>query len=72
MTDLLTLVSLDGSSQPERILDHFEERTGLVGEPTSDGRTYELESEEHELDVVEALTDIDPAWTEHVGFQDPG
>ena len=71
MPETLTLVNLDGSEQAERILDRFEERTGWRGERASQGRIYELESEEQELEVTEALAAVDPAWTEHVALEDP-
>ncbi len=70
MTDL-TLLNLDGSDEAERLLDAFEERTGLRGERSSQGRIYELASEEQEHDVTEALSAIDPGWTEHVALEDP-
>ena len=71
MPETLTLVNLDGSEQAERILDGFEERTGWRGERASQGRIYELESEEQELEVTEALAAVDPAWAEHVALEDP-
>ena len=71
MPDTLTLVKLDASERAERILDGFEERTGLRGERVPQGRVYELASEEQELEVTEALAAVDPAWTEHVAVEDP-
>jgi hypothetical protein len=71
MPETLTLLNLDRSDQAERILDRFEERTGLRGERSSEGRIYELASEEQELDVTEALAAVDPGWTEHVALEDP-
>jgi hypothetical protein len=71
MPETLTLLNLDRSEQAERILDAFEERTGLRGERDAQGRIYELASEEQELDVTEALAAIDPGWTDHVALEDP-
>ncbi len=72
MADVLILTSLDGSPRAEQILDAFEQRTGLRGEATSQGRLYDLSVVEHEVEVVQTLTAIDPAWTDRVGLQDPG
>jgi hypothetical protein len=70
MADEIILTKLD--EEADRILDAFEERTGLDGEDDGDKRTYPIEGTEHEIDVVQTLTDIDEDWTEHVGVQDPG
>jgi hypothetical protein len=70
MADTITLTKLD--EEADRILDAFEERTGLEAEDDVDRRVYPVEGTEHEIDVVQTLTDIDEDWTEHVGVQDPG
>ena len=71
MPSALILVNLDHSPEAERIMDRFEERTGLRGDAVEQGRFYDLEVVEEEVEVVEVLTDIDPAWTERVGFAAP-
>ena len=71
MADHVILRPLDGSSEATRILDEFESRTGLNAEPHGDGRLYELHGEEHRTRIVQTLTDIDAAWTDHVGFKLP-
>jgi hypothetical protein len=70
MSDL-TLLNLHGTDEGERLLDAFEERTGLRGERSSQGRIYEIASEGEELDVTEALAAIDPGWVDHVALEDP-
>jgi hypothetical protein len=69
MADHIILTKLD--SDADRILDAFEERTGLDSEDDGDRRTFDIEGEEHAIDVVQTLTDIDEDWTEHVGVEDP-
>jgi hypothetical protein len=72
MADLLILRALDGSGDAERILDEFEQRTGLAPDVRDDGRYYELHGEEHRTHIVQTLTEIDPGWTDHLGFKLPG
>jgi hypothetical protein len=72
MADLLILRVLDGSSDGERILDEFEQRTELRGEAVGGERRYEIDAEHHRTRVVRTLTEIDPAWTDHLGFRLPG
>jgi hypothetical protein len=69
MADSIILTKLDADA--DRILDAFEQRTGLEGEDDGDRRIYDLEGREHEVEVVQTLTGVDEDWTEHVGFQDP-
>jgi hypothetical protein len=68
MADII-LTKLD--DQADRILDAFERQTGLEGEDDGEKRFFEIEGREHEVDVVQTLTAIDEAWTDHVGFEDP-
>jgi hypothetical protein len=71
MADHVILRPIDGSADAERILDEFERRTGLHAEPHGDGRLYELHGAEHQTHIVRTLTEIDRAWTEHVGLRFP-
>jgi len=71
MADHICLLKLGDSTQAERIMDRFEQRTGLMPEPTTGGRMYALAAEEHEVDVVQTLTMIDEDWTDHLALQDP-
>jgi hypothetical protein len=70
MADTITLIPHDDEAQ--RILDAFEQRTGLEAEDASDGaRVYPIEGDEHQIDVVQTLTDIDEDWTDHIAVGDP-
>lgn len=72
MTTAITITRLGDSPDADRILDEFEQRTGLEGEAQADGRSYEMHDELHRTKVIGTLTDIDAGWTEHLGFKDPG
>jgi hypothetical protein len=69
MGDEIILTKLD--DEAERIIDAFEERTGLEGEDEGDHRRFELVNGDHAIDVVQTLDAIDDDWPEHVGFQEP-
>ncbi|MEA2141874.1 MAG: hypothetical protein QOI64_304 [Solirubrobacteraceae bacterium] len=71
MADHVILRALDGSADAERILDEFEARTGLHAEAHGDGRLYQVHGAEHQTHVVQTLTEIDRAWTDHVGLRFP-
>lgn len=71
MADHISLLKLGDSPQAERIMDRFEQRTGLMPESTTGGRMYALAAEEHEVDIVQTLTMIDEDWTDHLALQDP-
>jgi hypothetical protein len=71
MADHVILRPLDGSADAIRILDEFESRTGLHAEPHGDGRLYELHGAGHQTHIIQALNEIDRAWTEHVGLRFP-
>jgi hypothetical protein len=71
MSDQITLQALDGSDDAQRILDEFEQRTGLRGDRVGDTRTYELHDADHRTRIIQTLTRIDASWTDHVGFKMP-
>ncbi|HWC26347.1 MAG TPA: hypothetical protein VG474_07175 [Solirubrobacteraceae bacterium] len=71
MADHLILRSLSESPEAERILDEFEQRTGLQPETRDGARVYALHEEDHRTRIVQTLTEIDPAWTDHLGLQMP-
>ena len=72
MADQVILQAIGSSGEADRILDEFERRTGLQADARGDGRYYELHGEEHRTRIVQTLTDIDAAWTDHVGLKLPG
>jgi hypothetical protein len=67
-----TLIPQD--DEGEKILDEFEVRTGLEPEETGDDdeRIYPLEGEDHRIEIVETLDDIDTEWTQHLSLGSPG
>ena len=70
MADTLILIPQD--DEAERILDEFEEQTGLEPEEgEKDASVYPLDGEDHRVEVVQALTDIDEDWSEHVTLGSP-
>jgi hypothetical protein len=70
MASTITLIPQD--DEAERILAEFEERTGLEPEISDDdARIYEIEDDEHRIEVVETLDDIHSSWTEHVALGSP-
>ena len=72
MADPIILTKLDDSPDADRILDEFEQRTGLTSEERDDGRYFTLDgARDHEVEVVQTLTEIDERWTDHVGLKDP-
>jgi hypothetical protein len=68
MADQIILTKLD--EEADRILDAFEEHTGLHGDDEGDRRRFDVSGGRH-VDVVQELTDIDEEWSEHVGVADP-
>jgi hypothetical protein len=69
MATSIILTKLDDDA--DAIVKAFAEETGLSAEDRGDKWVFDIDGEEHEIDVVQTLTDIDEDWTEHVGFQDP-
>jgi hypothetical protein len=69
MADQIILTKLDDDA--DRILDAFEDQTGLEGDDEGDRRRFDVTDHSHRIDVVQTLTDIDEDWTEHVGVADP-
>lgn len=60
------------TDEADRILEAFEEQTGLDSERLDDGgRRFPLEGADHGVDVVQTLTDIDEDWTDHLSLGDP-
>jgi hypothetical protein len=57
----------------EKILNEFEERTGLEAEiGDEDERIYPIEGDDHRIEIVETLDDIETEWTKHVALGQPG
>lgn len=66
MTSSITFV-IKNHAEADRILDAFEQRSGLKPEDSGgDTRVYPLEGEDHRVNVVQTLTDIDEHWPQHL------
>jgi hypothetical protein len=71
MADSITFL-LVNQPDADRILDAFEEQTGLEAEESDEEtRVYPLEGEDHQIEIVQTLTDIDEGWTDHLTVQAP-
>jgi hypothetical protein len=71
MSSSITFV-LTHQPDADRILDAFEEQSGLASEDPGDGtRVYPLEGADHGVKVVQTLTRIDEHWTDHLALQAP-
>jgi hypothetical protein len=71
MADTITFLPKD--DEGERILDEFEQQTDLEATPGTDesARAYALEGEDHRVEIVQTLTDIDPEWSRHIALEMP-
>jgi hypothetical protein len=72
MADQVILQTVGDAERAERILDEFEQRTGLRADVGDEGRIYDIHDDEHRTRIVQTLTDIDDHWTDHLGFKLPG
>ncbi len=72
MADQVIIQTVGDTAAAERILDEFEQRTGLRSDAHDAGRVYEIHDEQHRTQIVQTLTDIDDRWTDHLGFKLPG
>jgi hypothetical protein len=56
----------------ERILDEFEQQTSLEAEDGGDrARIYALEGDDHRIEIIETLDDIDAEWPQHIALESP-
>jgi hypothetical protein len=71
MASSITFV-LTNQPDADRILDAFEEQTGLESEKPDDRtRVYPLEGDDHRVAVVQTLTEIDEHWPKYLSPQVP-
>jgi hypothetical protein len=71
MASSITFI-LTNQPDADRILDAFEQRTGLESEkPDDQTRVYPLEGADHRIEVVQTLTEIDEHWPDHLSPQIP-
>jgi hypothetical protein len=70
MADTITFLPKD--DEGERILDEFEQQTDLEATPSDDSaRAYPLTGDDHQVEIVQTLTDIDPEWSQHIALEMP-
>ena len=70
MASTITFVPQD--EEAERILDAFEQRTGLEPDEAGDGaRVYPLEGEDHRIKITQTLDEIDADWNRHLALESP-
>lgn len=71
MPDLLILRQHNEGARAANIIRRFGERTGLEPDQRGGTATFHLGPEDHQIEVVRTLTEIDPDWAEHVSLGDP-
>jgi hypothetical protein len=70
MADTITLIPQD--DEAGRILDAFEQQTGLEPDEGDGGaRVYEIDGDDHRIRITQTLTGIDAGWSEHVALGSP-
>lgn len=70
MATSITFIPQDDDG--ERILDEFEQQTSLEPEDGGDAaRIYALEGDDHRIEIIETLDDIDSDWTRHIALESP-
>ena len=70
MATSITFIAADDDGA--RILDEFEEQTSL--EPEDGGgasRTYALEGDDHRIEIIQTLDDIEADWPQHIALESP-
>ncbi len=71
MADRIILLIRGDETRAQRIIEAFGERTGLTGRSVSGGTEFALGADDHRIQVVQTLTDIDRTWSDHVALGDP-
>jgi hypothetical protein len=73
MADRIVLIPQgDDEARAREIIDAFAEETGLRAEELSDGGVeFPLGPDDHEIEVVQTLNDIDSDWPEYLAVGDP-
>ncbi|MFL5864361.1 MAG: hypothetical protein ACJ780_26920 [Solirubrobacteraceae bacterium] len=72
MADQIVLLARGDASRAQSIMESFAARTGLERRDVDGGAVFPLESaDDHRVEVVQTLTDIDAEWTQHLALGDP-
>jgi hypothetical protein len=70
MATTITLIPQDADG--ERILDELEAQTSLEPEEGDDGaRIYALEGDDHRIEIIDTLDEVDGEWNEHLALEPP-
>lgn len=72
MADRVILLARGDEDRASEIIEAFGERTGLEAGEVDGGASFSLAGEEHEVEVVQTLDEIDPSWADHLALGDPG
>lgn len=72
MSDRIVLVPHGDGAEAQSIIDAFADRTGLEPDELTEGVEFLLGPDDHGIEVVATLNEIDPGWTDHLALGDPG
>lgn len=67
------LLSDDGDpAEADRLMAAFTDKTRLPYDETDDGRIFEIQSsDQHQIDFVATLDEIDGGWPKHLALELP-
>ena len=71
MAERIVLLARGDESRAREIIDDFAQRTGLEPRDVDGGVEFPLSGDDHQVPVVQTLTEIDPGWTDHLAIGDP-
>jgi len=71
MADRIVLLSRGDETRAQEIIDSFAEQTGLEPTEIDGGAEFPLGPDDHDVDVVETLNEIDDSWPDHLELGDP-
>jgi hypothetical protein len=71
MAERIVLMTRGDQRQAWAIIDAFAERTGLEARKSDRVAEFPLGPDDHHIQVVQTLTDIDPRWSDHVALGPP-
>jgi hypothetical protein len=71
MPDLLIFRKQSDGPRAQNIIRRFAERTGLDPDQHDGSVIFDLGPDDHQIEVVRTLTEIDPEWPEHLSLGDP-
>ena len=67
-----TITFIPHDDDGERILDELEQQTSLEAQDGEDAaRVYPLDGDDHRVEIIETLDDIDADWAQHIALESP-